>query len=484
VPLHEVERQATGHGYIYAGSAADQPLPKYRLPEQCSDPKTIFNLVRDELLLDGTSRQNLATFCTTFVDDEARHLMDLSVDKNMIDKDEYPQSAEIEKRCVHILADLWHAPKPHRTIGCSTTGSSEACMLGGLALKWQWRKRRKTAGKPADKPNIVTGPVQVCWEKFARYFDVEIRQVPLSGDSLGLQPQQLKQYCDENTIGVVATLGITFTCVYEPVRELAAALDALQKETGLDIPIHVDAASGGFIAPFIQPDLEWDFRIARVKSINTSGHKYGLAPLGVGWVVWHTLEDLPEDLIFWVDYLGGNMPTFALNFSRPAGEIIAQYYNFLRFGREGYRDIQQSCASTAQFLADEITKLGPRTDLRRPRSVAGRLLQTAGSKRRGLYPLRSVRTRANARLADRVLSATTGAARDGRSAHIDPARRQPRHGRFAAGRPQTRDRRAAHEPGQKLGRWSELPSQLRFSLKCPEHQEGDHDNNNGRKHQG
>ena len=359
MPLHEVDKQATEGGLIYAGAVSEHALPKYRLPEQCSDPNAVFNLVRDELLLDGTSRQNLATFCTTFVDDDVRRLMDLSVDKNMIDKDEYPQSAEIEKRCVHILADLWHAPRPHRTIGCSTTGSSEACMLGGLALKWQWRKRRKDAGKPADKPNIVTGPVQVCWEKFARYFDVEIRQVPLSGDLLGLKPEQMREYCDENTIGVVATLGITFTCVYEPVRELAAALDVLQKETGLNIPIHVDAASGGFIAPFIQPELEWDFRIERVKSINASGHKYGLAPLGVGWVVWHTKEDLPEDLIFWVDYLGGNMPTFALNFSRPAGEIIAQYYNFLRFGREGYRAIQQACADSAQYLADEIAKLGP-----------------------------------------------------------------------------------------------------------------------------
>ena len=360
MPLHEIVEHADA---VLSGTYASQPagheLPKYTIPEQCSDPRIIFNLVRDELFLDGNSRQNLATFCTTFVDDEVHPLMDLSVDKNMIDKDEYPQTAEIEKRCVHILADLWHAPRPHRTIGCSTTGSSEACMLGGLALKWQWRKRRNAAGKPVDKPNFVCGPVQVCWEKFARYFDVEIRKVPLVGDSLGLRPSQLKQYCDENTIGVVATLGITFTCVYEPVRELATALDALQRETGLDIPIHVDAASGGFIAPFIQRDLEWDFRIERVKSINASGHKFGLAPLGVGWVIWHTKEDLPEELIFWVDYLGGNMPTFALNFSRPAGEIVAQYYNFLRFGREGYRAIQQSCADTAQFLADEIAKIGP-----------------------------------------------------------------------------------------------------------------------------
>ena len=312
MPLHEIVEHADA---VLSGTYASQPagheLPKYTIPEQCSDPRIIFNLVRDELFLDGNSRQNLATFCTTFVDDEVHPLMDLSVDKNMIDKDEYPQTAEIEKRCVHILADLWHALRPHQTIGCSTTGSSEACMLGGLALKWQWRKRRNAAGKPVDKPNFVCGPVQVCWEKFARYFGVEIHKVPLVGDSLGLRPSQLKQYCDENTIGVVATLGITFTCVYEPVRELATALDALQRETGLDIPIHVDAASGGFIAPFIQRDLEWDFRIERVKSINASGHKFGLAPLGVGWVIWHTKEDLPEELIFWVDYLGGNMPTFA-----------------------------------------------------------------------------------------------------------------------------------------------------------------------------
>ncbi len=360
MPLHEfAEAPETTLSDAYASPSAEHALPKYRMPERASDPGLIFDLVRDELFLDGNSRQNLATFCTTYVDEEVRPLMTVAVDKNMVDKDEYPQTAEIEKRCVHILADLWHAPHPKRTIGCSTTGSSEAAMLGGLALKWQWRKRRAAAGKPSDRPNLVCGPVQVCWEKFARYFDVELRQVPLAGESLGLEPEQLKDYCDENTIGVVATLGITFTCVYEPVRELAQALDRLQAETGLDIPIHVDAASGGFVAPFLQPDLEWDFRIPRVKSINSSGHKYGLAPLGVGWAVWRTKEDLPEELVFSVDYLGGNMPTFALNFSRPAGEIIAQYYNLMRFGREGYRAIHQSCADTAEFLAGELARLGP-----------------------------------------------------------------------------------------------------------------------------
>ncbi|MEW9586486.1 glutamate decarboxylase [Paraburkholderia sp. DGU8] len=341
----------------YGATISGSSLPKYRIPEASSDRRAVFDLVRDELFMDGNSRQNVATFCTTYADDEVRRLMDLSIDKNMIDKDEYPQTAEIEMRCVHMLADLWHATKSWKTTGCSTTGSSEACMLGGLALKWQWKKRREAQGKPTDKPNFVCGPVQVCWAKFARYFDVEMRQVPLSGDATGLRPDDVAQYCDENTIGVVATLGITFTCVYEPVKALAGALDALQANVGLDIPIHVDAASGGFVAPFIQPDLEWDFSVSRVKSINASGHKYGLAPLGVGWVVWRSTQDLPDELIFRVDYLGGDMPTFALNFSRPAGQIIAQYYMLLRLGREGYRHVQQECADTAQALADGLAKI-------------------------------------------------------------------------------------------------------------------------------
>ena len=348
---------------VYATDPSTAQLPKYRLRDGSVAPSTAYALVRDELILDGNSRQNLATFCTTWMEPEVRQLMADSVDKNMIDKDEYPQTAEIESRCVHILADLWHAPHAATTIGCSTTGSSEAAMLGGLALKWQWRKRRAAAGKPTDRPNLVCGPVQVCWEKFARYFDVELRQIPLKPNATGMLPEQLAAYCDDNTIGVVPTLGITFTGAYEPVEKIASALDDIQRKTGIDIPIHVDGASGGFIAPFIQPDLKWDFRLERVKSINTSGHKYGLAPLGVGWVIWRDEAELPEDLIFRVDYLGGDMPTFALNFSRPGGEIIAQYYNFVRLGREGYRRIQQACVDTAQFLAAEIARMGPFTML-------------------------------------------------------------------------------------------------------------------------
>ncbi len=342
----------------YAQGMAEEAIPKYRMPETGSAPEVVTDLILDELLLDGNAKQNLATFCQTDVDRYIHRIMDKCVDKNMIDKDEYPQTAEIELRCVAILADLWNSPASETTIGCSTTGSSEAAMLGGLALKWKWRKRREAEGKPTDKPNIVTGPVQICWHKFARYFDVEIREIPMEHGRLLMTPEEVLKRVDENTIGVVPTFGVTFTLEYEDVKAVSDALDKHQQDTGLDIPIHVDAASGRFIAPLCQPDILWDFRLPRVKSINASGHKYGLSPLGVGWVVWRTEQDLPEDLIFRVNYLGGDMPTFALNFSRPGGQIIAQYYNLLRHGREGYRRIQQACLDHGAYIAAEVSKLG------------------------------------------------------------------------------------------------------------------------------
>jgi glutamate decarboxylase len=344
---------------LYASSDLSVRMPKYKFPEDEHNPRHVRQMVHDELMLDGNSRQNLATFCSTWVEPEVHQLMDECIDKNMIDKDEYPQSAEIESRCVHMLADLWNSPEAANTMGCSTTGSSEAAMLGGMAMKWRWREKMRAQGKPTDKPNMICGPVQICWHKFARYWDVELREIPMEGDRLIMTSEEVIKRCDENTIGVVPTLGVTFTCQYEPVKAVAEALDQLQKDTGLDIPIHVDGASGGFLAPFVDPDLEWDFRVPRVKSINASGHKFGLAPLGVGWVIWRDKDDLPDDLIFWVNYLGGNMATFALNFSRPGGQIVAQYYNFLRLGREGYRKIQQACYDTAAYLANEIGRMGP-----------------------------------------------------------------------------------------------------------------------------
>jgi glutamate decarboxylase len=344
---------------LYAGEGATAALPKRRFPALESDPRLVHGLVRDELMLDGVSRMNLATFCTTWLEPEAGALMESSLDKNIVDKDEYPQTAELETRCVAMLADLWHAPADGPAVGTSTTGSSEAAMLGGLAAKFRWRARRRAAGSPAADPNLVCGPVQVCWEKFARYFDVEIRQAPMTADGFLLTPEQVVSRCDENTIAVVVTLGQTFTGLYEDVAAISAALDRLQEETGLDIDIHVDAASGGFLAPFAAPDLVWDFQLPRVKSINVSGHKMGLAPLGCGWAIWRDAAALPADLIFNVNYLGGSMATFNLNFSRPGGQIITQYYTFVRLGREGYRRVHGAAYETARHLAREIAKMEP-----------------------------------------------------------------------------------------------------------------------------
>jgi len=346
-------------GSAFSGDSCRTPLPAGLFPEAEQRADETFQAISDELLLDGNARQNLATFCQTWEEDEVHRLMDLSINKNMIDKDEYPQTAEIERRCVQMLADLWNAPDEGGAVGCSAIGSSEACMLGGMAAKWRWRAKREAAGKPTDKPNMVCGPVQVVWHKFAKYWDIEMREIPMSPGKYYMDVEEMLAQVDENTIMVVPTFGVTYTGAYEPVAEIAAALDKLQTETGLDIDIHVDGASGAFLAPFCAPQVVWDFRLPRVKSISTSGHKFGLAPLGVGWVLWRHATDLPDDLIFHVTYLGGDMPVFQINFSRPAGQIVAQYYNFVRLGKEGYRDVHGACYEIGQYLAAEIVKLGP-----------------------------------------------------------------------------------------------------------------------------
>ena len=334
--------------------AAGHEVPRYRMPDGEMLPDTALRVVRDELILDGNARLNLATFVTTWMEPQAELLMADCFSKNMIDKDEYPQTAELERRCVSMIAQLWHADRGTPT-GCSTTGSSEACMLGGMALLWRWR-----AAGGTGQPNLVMGAnVQVCWDKFCRYWQVEPRLVPMEPGRLHLTGPEAVARCDQNTIGVVAVLGSTMDGSYEPVAEISAALDGLAGSGGPGIPIHVDGASGGFVAPFIQPGLEWDFRLPRVASINASGHKYGLVYPGVGWILWRDAAALPDDLVFKVNYLGGEMPTFALNFSRPGSNVVAQYYNFLRLGFEGYRKVQQACQDVAMHLAREIDDMGP-----------------------------------------------------------------------------------------------------------------------------
>ena len=343
---------------LFGRSAMEQPVPKNELPDGELSPDTAYNLIHDELMLDGNARLNLATFVTTWMEPQAERLMAETFNKNMIDKDEYPFTARIEERCVNIVSRLFHAPESG--VGASAIGSSEAVMLAGMAFKWRWRQRMKAAGKPTDKPNIVMGNnVQVVWEKFARYWDVEPRYVMMEPGQYTITPQGVLDAVDENTIGVVPILGVTYTGAYEPIKDVHDALVEHNAKTGLEIPIHIDAASGGFVAPFLNPELEWDFRLPLVKSINVSGHKYGMVYPGVGWVVWRSGEDLPEDLVFHVNYLGGDMPTFTLNFSRPGNQIVGQYYNFIRLGRQGYTQILSSMRETAMFLASSIESMGP-----------------------------------------------------------------------------------------------------------------------------
>lgn len=343
----------------YTGRLFTSPVPALRLPDDPMDPQAAYRFIHDELMLDGSSRLNLATFVTTWMDPEASTLMAESFDKNMIDKDEYPATAAIEQRCVSMVADLFHAENlrdddPASAIGVSTVGSSEAVMLGGLAMKWRWRQKLGDDWKNRT-PNLVMGSnVQVVWEKFCRYFDVEPRYLPMAEGRYVITPEQVVDAVDENTIGVVAILGTTYTGELEPVEQICAALDTLAAGDGPDVPVHVDAASGGFVVPFLHPGLKWDFRLPRVVSINVSGHKYGLTYPGIGFVVWRGADYLPEELVFRVNYLGGDMPTFTLNFSRPGNQVVGQYYNFLRLGRAGYTEVMRTLSDTARWLSHQL----------------------------------------------------------------------------------------------------------------------------------
>ncbi|HMK97988.1 MAG TPA: glutamate decarboxylase, partial [Acidimicrobiales bacterium] len=344
---------------MYGSRHLREPVPRYELPEHQMPAAAAYQIIHDELNLDGNPALNLASFVTTWMEPEAGQLMAESLGRNYIDADEYPQTTEIHNRCVNMLARLFNAPAESMAVGCATVGSSEAIHLAGLALKWRWRARRQAEGRPTGTPNIVMGAnVQVCWEKFARYFEVEARYVPLAEDRSVIGVDEAMALVNENTIGVVGILGSTYTGEYEPISELNDAILALNARTGWGVALHVDGASGAFVAPFNTPELAWDFRLPAVRSINASGHKYGLVYPGVGWILWRTEEDLPSELIFHVNYLGGDQPTFNLNFSRGAGQVLAQYYNFLRLGREGYTEIMRALEATAAYLADAVESLG------------------------------------------------------------------------------------------------------------------------------
>ncbi len=359
VSLEEMKESEKWLTSKYGTRFFKESVPKYEMVESGMPANAAYQLIHDELNLDGNPDLNLATFVTTWMEPEANQLIMENVHKNFIDHDEYQQTAMIEKRVVNMLARLFRVPEENNFVGVSTIGSSEAILLSLLAHKWTWKKRRKAEGKSFDRPNIVFGAdVHVVWEKFARYFDVEARIVPMDLEKFIIDMDKMSKMIDENTICIGTVLGTTFTGQCDPIKEINDLLLHIKKDKGWDIPIHVDGASGGFIAPFVYPDLEWDFRLEQVRSINVSGHKYGLVYPGVGWVIFKDEKYLPSDLIFNVNYLGGKMPTFTLNFSKNSDMILAQYYNLLRLGKEGYKRIMKNILDNAVYLSKQLVETG------------------------------------------------------------------------------------------------------------------------------
>jgi glutamate decarboxylase len=342
---------------LYGSRFLVEDAPDREFPANGMSALDAMRMVDEELVLEGDPWRNLATFVTTWMEPEARRIVAENLHRNFIDHAEYPITAEIEQRCIRMLADLYNAPG--ETTGCRTQGSSEAIMLGALSLKWKWKERREAAGQPVDKPNLVFGgDVHVVWEKFCRYFDVEPRIVRLREDKYVIGPEDVEPHVDENTIGVAAVLGTTFTGHADDIAGINDLLLRIKRERELDVPLHVDAASGGFVWPFLYPDSEWDFRLEQVRSINVSGHKFGLVYPGIGWLVFREKSDLAEDLVFYENYLGKTDATFTLNFSTGASMVLAQYYNFVRLGREGYAHVMQAMEQNAKALAAKLEAMG------------------------------------------------------------------------------------------------------------------------------
>jgi glutamate decarboxylase len=342
---------------LFGNRFATKEVPSHGFPESGMAAVDAMRLVAEDLALEGDPARNLATFVTTWMEPEAQRIIATNLHRNFIDHAEYPRTAEIEQRCIRMLADLFHAPA--ETTGARTQGSSEAIMLGALSLKWNWRKRREAAGESTTSPNLVFGgDVHVVWEKFCRYFDVEPRIVPLQPGKYTIGPEDVEPHVDENTIGVAAVLGTTFTGHKDDIAGINSLLLQIKEERGLDIPLHVDGASGGFVWPFLYPDSAWDFRLEQVRSINVSGHKFGLVYPGIGWLIFREKADLAPDLVFEENYLGKTDATFTLNFSTGSAMVLAQYYNLVRYGRAGYTYIMRNMQANARVLGDKLDALG------------------------------------------------------------------------------------------------------------------------------
>lgn len=346
---------------VYGSNEMLQSAPVDKIPDYSTTPEIAYRMVKDETYSQTQPRLNMATFVTTYMDEYATRLMNEAIDVNYIDETEYPRIAVMSAKCINIMAALWNSPeKTDWKSGALAIGSSEACMLGGVAAWLRWRKKRKDQGKPFDKPNfVISAGFQVVWEKFAQLWQIEMRTVPLSLKKPTLDPQDALALCDENTICIVPIQGVTWTGLNDDVAALDAALDVYNAKTGYDISIHVDAATGGFILPFLNPEVKWDFRLKWVLSISTSGHKFGLVYPGIGWIVWKDKQYLPDEMSFSVNYLGANITQVGLNFSRPAAQILGQYYQFIRLGFQGYKEIQFNSMELTRYVHSEIAKIPP-----------------------------------------------------------------------------------------------------------------------------
>ena len=412
---------------LYGNRFLTEDAPADDFPAGGMSALDAMRLVGEELALEGDPQRNLATFVTTWMEPEAQRVIAENLYRNFIDHAEYPISAEIEQRCIRMLADLYNAPG--ETTGARTQGSSEAIMLGALSLKWKWKQRREAESKPVDRPNLIFGgDVHVVWEKFCRYFDVEPKIVPLQPGKYTIGPEDVQPLIDENTIGVAAVLGTTFTGHADDIVGIDKLLVELKGEKGLDVPLHVDAASGGFVWPFLYPDSEWDFRLEQVRSINVSGHKFGLVYPGIGWLIFREKSDLAEDLVFYENYLGKTDATFTLNFSTGSAMVLAQYYNFVRYGREGYGYVMRAMQENARALAEKLRdERRFRADRRgRGAAAAGRLQARRREELRRVRPLLAALGRARLD-APRLHAAAEGRRREG-SAGIGQADAQPRAG--------------------------------------------------------
>ena len=352
-------RQGDSKTNVFGSDAMLQPSPVDKIPDGPTNPEIAYQMVKDETFAQTQPRLNLATFVTTYMDEYATRLMNEAININYIDETEYPRIAVMNGKCINIIANLWNTPeKAAWKTGALAIGSSEACMLGGIAAWIRWRERRQKEGKPFDKPNfVISTGYQVVWEKFAQLWQIEMRQVPLTLEKTTLDPQEALKMCDENTICIVPIQGVTWTGLNDDVEALDAALDEFNARTGYNIPIHVDAASGGFILPFLDPERKWDFRLKWVLSISTSGHKFGLVYPGLGWVVWKDKQWLPDVMSFSVNYLGAEISQVGLNFSRPAAQILGQDYQFIRLGFEGYKEIQANSLAIAKYIHDTVGEM-------------------------------------------------------------------------------------------------------------------------------